>query len=184
MITNRLPEYSKYNIGFGTYGRPNILDWNDGTELTIGKYCSIARDVKILVGGEHHSEWVTTYPLRELGGYNTGHEISKTTRSKGNIVIMNDVWIGTGTIILSGVTIGNGAIIGAGSIVTKDVPAYGIVAGNPARLLRLRFEPVLIEQLQRIAWWDWNDDKIREASPLLMSADIQKLIDRHGTPSR
>jgi virginiamycin A acetyltransferase len=176
LYTNRQLQYAAHEIGDWTYGRPIILDWGDGSRLKIGKFCSIARDVKILVGGEHRPEWVTTYPFQELW---TGAEPSLgsiTSRSKGDVIIQNDVWIGTGAIILSGVTICNGAVVGAGSVVTKDVPAYAIVAGNPAQLIRMRFEASTIERLQRIAWWEWSLEKISEAWPLLMSPDVRSFV--------
>ncbi len=177
LLTNKQPHYSKYTIGDWTYGRPTILDWHDGTQLKIGKFCSIARDVKIVVGGEHHLDWVTTYPFSKLWPKPVPSESPDVVHSKGDVIIMNDVWIGTGALILSGVTIHDGAVIGAGSVVTKDVPAYAIVAGNPARLLRSRFEPALIESLQSIAWWNWPAEKIRQAWPLLMAPDIRGFIE-------
>jgi acetyltransferase-like isoleucine patch superfamily enzyme len=177
LLTNKLPQYSKYAIGDWTYGRPNVLDWHDGTQLKIGKFCSIARDVKIVVGGEHHLDWVTTYPFSKFWANPAPNGSPDVVRSKGDVIIMNDVWIGTGALILSGVTIHDGAVIGAGSVVTKDVPAYGIVAGNPARLLRHRFEPNLIAQLQNIAWWNWPSEKIRRAWPLLMASNIRGFVE-------
>jgi acetyltransferase-like isoleucine patch superfamily enzyme len=184
LLTNKQSQYSRYAIGDWTYGRPNILDWHDGTQLKIGKFCSIARDVKIVVGGEHHLDWVTTYPFPKLWPGCAPGESPVVTRSKGDVIIGNAVWIGTSALILSGVTIHDGAVIGAGSVVTKDVPAYGIVAGNPARLLRHRFEPTVVEQLQNIAWWNWPQEKIRQAWPLLMAPDIQAFVEWSEKQSR
>jgi tetrahydrodipicolinate N-succinyltransferase len=76
--------------------------------------------------------------------------------SKGDVSIGNDVWIGRNTIILSGTTIGDGAVIGAGSVITKDVPPYAIVVGNPGRIVKYRFEQMVIEKMLRIRWWDWD----------------------------
>jgi len=180
VFTNQQPQYKQYEIGDWTYGRPIVLDWGDGGTLKIGRFCSIARNVTILVGGEHHLDWVTTYPFPELWRNGATAKTGKSSRSKGSVLIMNDVWIGTGAIILSGVTIHNGAVIGAGSVVTGDVPAYSVVAGNPARVLRTRFQPDIIAQLQRIAWWDWSAEKIRAAWPALMSSDIQDFIHKYG----
>ena len=100
---------------------------------------------------------------------------------KGNIQIENDVWIGAKSIILSGVTIHSGAVVGAGSVVTKDIPAYSIVVGNPARVVKYRFELDIIEKLLDIAWWDWPQDtnKIKGEAPLLWSNNITTFINKH-----
>lgn len=169
--------YSKYDIGIGTYGKPRISDWSDGTSLIIGNYCSIASNVNILLGGEHHSDWVTTYPFKTLK--NESDHLETDKKSKGSVTIGNDVWIGMNSIILSGVHIGNGAIIGTGSVVTKDVPSYAIYAGNPARLIRFRFGEDIINELNEISWWHWNEDKIAKNYHLLLSENINDFIEKH-----
>ena len=91
------------------------------------------------------------------------------------------MWIGDGAVILSGVTIGNGAVIGARAVIAKDVPAYAIVVGNPAKVVRYRFEPAQIEALERLAWWNWSHEKITQAYPLLLSSDVDGLVAaQHG----
>lgn len=120
-------------IGDFTYGKPKILYYDASTKLKIGKFCSISDEVTIVLGGNHRYDWVTTYPFSAL--YKEWPEASGIIghpASKGDIVIGNDVWIGFGSIILSGVKIGDGAVIGAGSVVTKDVLPYTIAGGNPA----------------------------------------------------
>jgi acetyltransferase-like isoleucine patch superfamily enzyme len=174
--TRSIKELSGYSIGEWTYGRPSILDWKDGTQLQIGRFCSIARDVMILVGGEHHLDWVSTYPFHELWPDQQSNSENSSTRSKGNVIIENDVWIGARCTILSGVTIANGAVVGAGSVVTKSVPAYGIVAGNPARLIRFRFDEDIIRRLQAIRWWEWPEAEVRSAIPLLCSGKISEFL--------
>ncbi len=167
-------QYRRHRIGAYTYGSPKIYQWDDSTMLTIGKHCSIAKDVSIVLGGEHRTDWITTYPFnkffREAAGI-TGHP-----HSKGDVNIGNDVWIGMGATILSGVTIGDGAVIAAHSLVTRNVPPYAIAGGNPARVIRSRFPVDVVRKLQAIAWWDWPIEKIEEGVPLLTHNDIGAFI--------
>ena len=146
--------------------------------MTVGKFCSFADEVKILVGQEHRLDWVSTYPFGVA--FPDVEGLPFPARTKGDVVIGHDVWIGTGALILSGVTIGNGAVIGARSVVTHDVPPYAVVGGVPARVIKFRFDASTIETLQRLAWWDWPDDKIKDALPLLMSADVRGFLSRYG----
>lgn len=174
MFLSGLKQYSNYKIGRYTYGKPNILSWDDKTKLEIGSFCSIAKDVTIILGGEHRIDWITTYPFNKQFDKAQGFIGHPTT--KGNIVIKNDVWIGYGATILSGVTIGNGAVIGAKSVVSKSVEPYTIVGGNPQRVLRKRFREDQIDDLLKIAWYDWPIEKILEALPLLLSDNIEEFI--------
>jgi acetyltransferase-like isoleucine patch superfamily enzyme len=171
------PWLAKYEIGEWTYGHPKVLDWGSGAKLQIGRFCSIAGDVKLFVDGEHHTDWVSTFPITGL----LTEEDNRThcVASKGDLIIGNDVWICDGAAILSGVRIGNGAVVGARSLVTKDVPPYAVVAGNPARVVRFRLSAEQISQLEQIAWWDWPVDRVREAIPLLCSAAIDEFIARY-----
>ncbi len=148
--------------------------WNDETKLKIGKFCSLGEDVVFILGGEHRADWITTYPFNAL--FSEGAHITGHPSSKGDIVVGNDVWIGYQSCILSGVTIGNGAIIGAKSVVTKDVPPYAIVAGNPAKFIRYRFPQEIIDKLENLAWWDWDISVIKRAIPLLLSDKIDEFF--------
>lgn len=171
---NQKPEYRQYEIGEWTYGSPQVLDFGDGGDLKIGRFCSIAGGATILLGGEHRYDWVTTYPFNVVCGETRrfqGHP-----RSKGPVIIGNDVWIGLGAMILSGVTIGDGAVVAARSQVTKSVPPYAIVAGNPAQILRHRFNEDQVAALLQIRWWEWPIERIREAWPLLLSDNIDNFI--------
>jgi chloramphenicol O-acetyltransferase type B len=166
--------FPQYPIGPHTYGVPEVYFYLNNASLSIGDYCSIAGEVGIFLGGEHHPEWVSTYPFGALW---REHDHPEQPRSRGDVRIGNDVWIGRGATIMSGVTIGDGAVIGARALVVKDVPPYGIVGGNPAKLIRYRFEPEIVERLIAICWWDWPEERVRRAAPLLQSPDIRRFIE-------
>jgi chloramphenicol O-acetyltransferase type B len=167
-------KYPQYEIGRGTYGDANILTWGEGAVFKIGAFCSIAAGVKIFLGGEHRVDWVTTYPFNRL--WESGEGIPGHPRTKGDVVIGNDVWIGTEAIIMSGVTIGDGAVVAARSVVTKDIEPYAIYAGNPARLIKKRFDEETIRSLREIAWWRFRDEEIERLLPLMLSTDIAAFI--------
>ena len=175
MFKKRQPSFAeRYAVGRGTYGEPTIAQWGEPTTLKVGSFCSIAGGVTIFLGGNHRTDWVTTYPFPEFR--ESARTIPGAVATKGDVIIGNDVWIASGATIMSGVTIGNGAVIGACSVVTRSVPAYGIVAGNPAKLVRMRFTPEEIASLEKLAWWNWPDSKIDAAMPLLLSGDIPGLV--------
>lgn len=175
MSKNR--RFSEHEIGEWTYGNPRVLSWDEGAKLRIGRFCSIAQDVTILLGGEHRVDWVTTYPFSAL--FPEAERFPGHPLSKGDVTIGNDVWIGTEALILSGVEIGNGAVIAARSVVTKTVEPYSIVGGNPVRHIKFRFGDSQIRDLQAIAWWNWPLPKVKEAWPFLLSPDIDEFISRY-----
>jgi acetyltransferase-like isoleucine patch superfamily enzyme len=172
-------EFGLLDIGDFSYGCPYILYYERGAKLKIGKFCSFAENITVLLGVDHRVDWVTTYPFSSKEANNewpgglgiTGHPLNK-----GNMEIGNDVWVGYGAIICSGVNIGDGAVVGAGSVVTKDVEPYSIVVGNPARELKKRFSDEVIAELLRIKWWDWDKEKIDKHIKILCSGDIEKLL--------
>lgn len=165
----------RFAVGRGTYGEPRVLHWGEPATLRVGAFCSIGKNVTIFLGGEHRTDWLTTYPF--MCFYPSARHLTGLPVSKGDVVIGHDVWVGYGATVLSGVTVGNGAVIGANALVVKDVPAYGIVGGNPAKLLRKRFSDETIRLLERLAWWDWPDAHLEQVMPLLMSADLPGLIE-------
>lgn len=170
------PHYAKHQIGRGTYGHPLVLFPEYGT-LTIGAFCSIADGAIIQLGGNHAMVCATTYPFNHLWPSAAGIGMPLPPAGlKRDIAVGNDVWIARGAHVLSGVTIGNGAVVGAGSLVTKDVAPYEVVGGNPARHIRFRFSPDVVDGLQQLAWWRWPDERIAEALPLLLSGDVGALL--------
>lgn len=162
--------YPNHSIGQGSYGGLKVIDCGEGAKLTIGAYTSIAAGVTVFLGCEHRSDWVTTYPFNVLWSKASHYEGHPKT--KGDVVIGSDVWIGTEAMILSGVKIGNGAVIGARAVVSRDVSSYSIVAGNPARVVRHRFSPSIIQSLLATQWWNWSEEQISHAMPDLLSQDI------------
>ena len=148
-----------------------------GDKLIIGKFCQIASGIKIIMNGANHRmSSVTTYPFNIMGnGWEKVTPKLKDLSFKGDTVIGNDVWIGKNVTILPGVHIGDGAIIGANSVVTKDIPAYHIAGGNPCKIIRKRFEDELINYLEEIKWWDWDEKKIFDNLEILSSSDLEKI---------
>lgn len=174
------PRYGKYEIGAYSYGRPKVFDRGEGATLKIGKFCSIAADVKLFLGGNHPTDWATTYPLHFL--FKEFSHIRGCPATKGDIVIGNDVWIGYGAILLSGVTIGDGAVVGAGAVVARNVEAYGIAAGNPAKTVKKRFDDGTIAELLRMKWWEWEIEKIKANVPLLLNENVARFLAAHREP--
>lgn len=147
---------------FTTLWGPNIYVLSAIHPITIGNFCSIARDVTIQEYF-HDYERLSTY---FIGRNIFGEDLSEEVLSKGPITIGHDVWIGTGAQIMSGISIGHGAVIGANAVVTKDVPPYAIVGGNPAQLIKYRFNGQTIDRLLQMNWWDWDLEKIKSSKEL------------------
>jgi acetyltransferase-like isoleucine patch superfamily enzyme len=185
-LSRRIPSLARQallppglEVGRHTYG-PTDFDrvfpmYTEGARTVVGAFCSISPECRILGGGEHVIDRASTFPLNarlfDEGG-RTGPDATDT----GPTVIGNDVYIGVGAIVLSGVSIGDGAVVGAGAVVTKSVPSYAIVAGNPAQLVRYRFESDVRARLQALRWWDWSDEEILESRRWFMG-DIESFLD-------
>jgi len=170
--------YSKNNslitIDKYTYGHSNlnIIEFGNGTNLKVGKFCSISQGVKIFLDyGGHDPDLMSVYPFQHL--YNDKFDGKKSikenedtrtlggAKNKGDVIIGNDVWIGLDALIMNGVKVGDGSIIGANSVVTKDVKPYELVAGNPAKHIRLRFEDEIIKLLSLLQWWNLEENIIK-----------------------
>jgi acetyltransferase-like isoleucine patch superfamily enzyme len=173
---------NNYEIGEFTYGIPTVFAGflHPEVKLKIGRFCSIAEGVTIYLGGSHRTNLVTTYPF---GAFPDDWPKAEQLRyedvgavSRGDVVIGNDVWIGHRASILSGVTIGDGAVIGAESVVVNDVQPYSIVAGNPARLIRKRFDEETIRKLSELKWWDWPIEKIGNNLNVICSNNVSDVL--------
>ncbi len=177
----RYSYYSGYYHGHGFDECARFLLPEEGVDkLVIGSFCSIGSGAAFIMAGNqgHRSDWISTFPfywmpeIDAFGGARNGFEPA------GDTVIGNDVWIGTEAIVMPGVKIGHGAVIGTRALVTKDVEPYAIVGGNPSKTLRMRFVEADIARLLELRWWDWSDDELKAAMPLLTEGDISALY-RH-----
>jgi virginiamycin A acetyltransferase len=146
-------------------------------KLVIGRFCALATGVRFIMNGANHRmDGPSTFPFPTMGGAWSRHvDLLMELPNRGDTVVGNDVWIGYGATVLPGVRIGHGAIVGAGSVVTSDVPDYGIVGGNPARLIRHRYSAAYIDRLLALAWWDWPLAHIDEHVRTIMSGTVDDL---------
>lgn len=162
-------------MGKWSYGNPVIHNHLPNLKVKIGNYCSIAKGVNIILGADHHTDWISTYPFMSF--WPEAAKMKGHPCSKGSVIIENDVWIGMSATILSGVKIGSGAVIGCHAVVAKDIPPYAIAVGNPARVVKYRFDEETIRKLLAIAWWDWPENEVIQVLPLLLSDNIMGFIE-------
>lgn len=146
-----------------------------GDKLIIGRFCAIAKGVTFVMNGANHvMNSISTYPFNIMrNGWEQSTPSLTDLPFKGDTVVGNDVWIGQYATILPGVKIGNGAIIGANAVVAKDIPAYSIAVGNPARVIKMRFDNELIDYLQDLQWWNWTPEKITANLEALTSGNLE-----------
>lgn len=146
-----------------------------GDRLVIGRFCSIAAETRFIMnGGNHATEWFSTFPFPIFG---EGWEAAEPESwpNKGDTVVGHDVWIGYNATVMPGIEIGNGAIVATNSVVTRDVEPFAIVGGNPANTIRYRFEEEVRETLLDIAWWNWDAEMITRNVAAICSNDLEAL---------
>lgn len=164
------------SVGKCTYGCLNIVSFGDDTKLSIGNYVSISEDVTFLLDVEHYTDKISTYPFKVKLLHNCTFEAF----SKGDIVVEDDVWIGHGATIMSGVHIGKGAVVASGAVVTKDIPAYAIVGGVPAKVIKYRFSEEFRESISGFDFDKLDKNKVEENIELLYqtinSDNIEKVL--------
>ena len=160
--------HTAMTFGSGSYmvnGRFECGVWEG--HVLVGRYCALGHRLTFELGLNHDYRQVTTYPFEDLADGKEPQINHYNHVNRKQIIIGNDVWIGCDVTILGGVRIGNGAVIGAGALVAKDVPPYAVVVGNPARVIKYRFDEETIRALQEIKWWNWPEEKIKANLPLL-----------------
>lgn len=160
-----------YAVGVSVRGESN--------RVIVGNYSSLATNIIIDCGFQHHSEYVSTYPFSMKYPQRAGH-CKGYPYTKGDVIIGSDVWIGENVTIMSGVTIGDGCVVGASAVVTKSIAPYTVVGGVPAKPIKKRFTEQQIEAMLRIQWWHWDDEKVFNEVDLLMSGNIDAFIQKHG----
>ena len=179
MISQLISEDNRIEIGTGTYatGTPLLRPHHPWNKIIIGNYCSLAEGVSIFAGGNHPLDFITTHPLKLFLGIAEFDSWSSDCGDAAAVTtIGNDVWIGHEACILSGANVGDGVIIGARSVVRGEIPPYAIVIGNPAQIIRFRFDEETISKLLTIKWWNWSLNKIRENVALIGSRNIQHFL--------
>lgn len=163
-----------------------IYRWNYKSKIYIGNFCSIGPEVKIIIGGEHRTDWVSTAQINaDTFNFNdtflNAQKIKNFKDSRGDLRIENDVWVGAFSIIFSGVKLGNGSVVAAGSVVTKDVDPYTVVAGNPAKFVKKRFTTKQINFLNSSKWWELDDKLIDTLSKYLLNENVDLFIKKFKT---
>jgi len=154
-----------------------LLPDEEADKLIIGSFCSIGTGAAFIMAGNqgHRHDWISTFPFFWMQEVPAFEGARNGYRAAGDTAVGHDVWIGSEAIIMPGIRIGHGAVIGTRAVVTRDVEPYAVMGGNPARLIRKRFDDARIALLLEMQWWDWADDALRAAMPLLTSGDVEAL---------
>ncbi|MCV3324654.1 CatB-related O-acetyltransferase [Pediococcus ethanolidurans] len=168
----------KVSVGRYTYGALNVHSWGTANEyLSIGSFCSIADNVVFLLGGNHEYDKFFSFPVKVKF-----LDANVEAQTKGPIIVKDDVWIGSHVLILSGITLGTGSIIGAGSVVTKNVPNFAIVGGNPAKIIKYRFDKETIEILKRVDYSLITSDFVKKHSKIiekkLSKSNVEDIVNK------
>ncbi|GLV98911.1 acetyltransferase [Streptomyces lavendulae subsp. lavendulae] len=182
LVTSALIEVGEYSY----YDDPddptafetrNVLYHYGPEKLVIGKFCALGAGVRFIMNGANHRmDGPSTFPFPIMGGSWAAHfDLLIGLPGRGDTVVGNDVWFGYDTMVMPGVRIGHGAVIGSGAVVVDDVPDYGIVGGNPARLIRTRHDEADVARLLRVAWWDWPVEHITAHVRVIMSGTVDEL---------
>ena len=178
---------SQVRYGNFSYGveKIKVAQWGEGRDLNIGKFCSFAGGITVFLGGNHRTDWISTYPFGHIHVEVFGSDkVPGHPSSAGDVHIGNDVWVGQSASIVSGVTIGDGAVVAAHTHVCRDVAPYEIVGGNPATHIRYRFDEDIIALLLKLRWWDLDVAAIKELIPTLNTTPsagmLLELIDKFG----
>ncbi|MER6389356.1 CatB-related O-acetyltransferase [Streptomyces sp. NPDC059382] len=155
----------------------NVLHHYGPERLVIGRFCALGTGVRFIMNGANHRmDGPSTFPFPIMGGDWADHfDLLTDLPGRGDTVVGNDVWFGHGAMVMPGVRIGHGAVIASGAVVVDDVPDYGIVGGNPARLIRTRYEPADIARLLAVAWWDWPVEHLTRHVRTVMSGSVDAL---------
>ncbi|PGH58733.1 type B chloramphenicol O-acetyltransferase [Azospirillum palustre] len=178
IVFGRYSYYSGYYHGHSFDDCARFLLPDEGTDkLVIGSFCSIGSGAAFIMAGNqgHRSDWISTFPFFWMPDVPSFAGAQNGYQPAGDTVIGNDVWIGSEAIVMPGITIGDGAVIGTRSLVTRDIEPYAIVGGNPARTIQKRFDDHLVALLLEMTWWDWSDDQLQSAMPILTSGDVAAL---------
>ena len=178
ILVGRFSYYSGYYHGHSFDDCARYLMPDKGVDrLLIGSFCSIGSGAAFIMAGNqgHRNDWVSTFPFYWVSEVPAFKDAENGYRSAGDTIVGNDVWIGSEAIVMPGVKIGDGAVIGTRAVVTRDIEPYSIVGGNPAKEIRKRFDDGLIGLLLELRWWEWSEDQLDIAMPILTSGNIEAL---------
>lgn len=178
IVVGRYSYYSGYYHGHGFDDCARFLLPDEGVDrLVIGSFCLIGSGAAFIMAGDqgHRPDWISTFPFYWMQEVEAFAGAENGFRPAGDTVIGNDVWIGSEATIMPGVRVSDGAVIGTRALVTRDVEPYAIVGGNPARVIRKRFDEARVKLLLEMRWWDWSDDRLAGAMPILTGGDVEAL---------